>query len=169
MSEGLLYIAMRYVDGPGPEGAAAREGDARACAGSCVSRGAGGERARRRPRARPDPPRREAGEHPSRDRAGGGDHAYLADFGLTKNVDSHSGLTETGEFVGTIDYMAPEQIEGREVDASADVYALGCVLYECLAGCPVHARDRGRRPLGAHARGPTGPQRGAPRTRDRRR
>jgi serine/threonine protein kinase len=62
------------------------------------------------------------------------DHVYLCDFGLTKQASSHSGLTQTGQFMGTIDYIAPEQIEGRDVDARTDVYSFGCVLYECLTG-----------------------------------
>ena len=62
------------------------------------------------------------------------DHVYLCDFGLTKQASSHSGLTRTGQFVGTIDYIAPEQIEGKDVDSRTDIYSLGCVLYECLTG-----------------------------------
>ena len=58
--------------------------------------------------------------------------AYLADFGLTKQVGGAS--TETGQLVGTLDYLAPEQIRGEEVDGRTDEYALACVLYECLAG-----------------------------------
>jgi serine/threonine-protein kinase len=61
-------------------------------------------------------------------------HVYLADFGLTKEVDSHSGLTEPGSFLGTLDYVAPEQIKGDDVDGRADVYALGCIVYQCLSG-----------------------------------
>jgi serine/threonine-protein kinase len=64
------------------------------------------------------------------------DHAYLADFGLTKVVSSGSSLTMSGQFVGTINYMAPEQIEGRDIDGTVDLYSLGCVLYECLTGAP---------------------------------
>src|SRR3954470_3957369 len=56
-------------------------------------------------------------------------HVYLTDFGLTKRTSSQSGLTKTGLFVGTIDYAAPEQIKGWPVDARADVYAIGCVLF----------------------------------------
>ena len=59
--------------------------------------------------------------------------SYLTDFGLTKGRAA-SGLTQTGQFVGTVDYIAPEQIEGEGVDGRADQYALGCVLYECLTG-----------------------------------
>jgi serine/threonine protein kinase len=58
---------------------------------------------------------------------------YLADFGVVKHTASR-GLTRTGFFIGTVDYAAPEQIEGLPVDARTDVYALGCVLYECLVG-----------------------------------
>ena len=65
---------------------------------------------------------------------GDGDHAYLTDFGLTKRTDSHTRMTETGTFVGTLDYIAPEQLEGKPVDARADVYSLGCVLYQLLTG-----------------------------------
>jgi serine/threonine protein kinase len=60
--------------------------------------------------------------------------AFLTDFGLAKIAASTSGLTATGEVIGTVDYMAPEQIEGRRVDARTDVYALGCVLFHAVAG-----------------------------------
>jgi hypothetical protein len=63
-----------------------------------------------------------------------GPWAYLTDFGLTKEVSSQSGITISGQWVGTVDYIAPEQLEHGQVDARADVYALGCVLYEMLTG-----------------------------------
>jgi serine/threonine protein kinase/DNA-binding beta-propeller fold protein YncE len=69
----------------------------------------------------------------------GGEHAYLTDFGLTKRIEGASeatALTSTGAFVGTLDYVAPEQIQGGRLDARTDVYALGCVLFEMLAGHP---------------------------------
>jgi Protein kinase domain len=62
------------------------------------------------------------------------DHVYVTDFGITKRLLSQTGLTATGEFVGTIDYIAPEQIRGKRVDARADIYSLACILYKCLTG-----------------------------------
>ena len=70
----------------------------------------------------------------------GSDHAYLADFGLTKRLTDESGTGDDGHLMGTIDYVAPEQITGEDVDGRADVYSLGCVLYECLAGEPPFRR-----------------------------
>jgi serine/threonine-protein kinase len=69
------------------------------------------------------------------------DHAYLTDFGLMKHQFSRSGLTNTGQFLGTVDYVAPEQVEGRQTDHRADIYSLGCVLYECLTGTVPYPRD----------------------------
>jgi len=66
--------------------------------------------------------------------APGSVHAYLTDFGLARQQSVESGLTPTGQFVGTCAYVPPEQIEERAVDRRADVYALGCVLYECVTG-----------------------------------
>ncbi len=66
--------------------------------------------------------------------AGGREHCYLSDFGLTKRSGSLSGLTTPGEIVGTLEYVAPEQITGDALDERADVYSLGCVLYETLTG-----------------------------------
>ena len=63
---------------------------------------------------------------------GGREHVYLTDFGLTKQAGSGAGMTRTGQWVGTIDFVAPEQIEGKRTDARADIYALGCVLYTAL-------------------------------------
>ena len=64
---------------------------------------------------------------------GARDHAYLADFGLTKAPDE-TGLTDTGQFVGTIDYVSPEQIRGEGASARSDIYSLTGVLYECITG-----------------------------------
>jgi DNA-binding beta-propeller fold protein YncE len=62
------------------------------------------------------------------------DHVYLSDFGLSKHALSDGGETVSGRWVGTLDYVAPEQIRGERPDARADVYALGCVLYFALTG-----------------------------------
>ena len=67
--------------------------------------------------------------------------AFVCDFGLARHVASVSSLTGDRGFVGTIDYVPPEQIEGRQIDARADEYSLACVLYECLAGVRPFDRD----------------------------
>ena len=64
----------------------------------------------------------------------GEEHAYVCDFGLARHVSSVSSLTGDRGFAGTIDYVPPEQIAGGPIDRRADVYSLGCVLYECLTG-----------------------------------
>ena len=69
------------------------------------------------------------------------EHADVCDFGLARHVSSVSSLTGDRGFVGTIDYVAPEQIAGGEIDCRADVYSLGCVLFECLAGERPFERD----------------------------
>ena len=73
--------------------------------------------------------------------ASGRPHAYLTDFGLTKRTAASGGLTQTGMFMGTIDYAAPEQIKGDRLDSRTDVYALSCVLYQALAGEVPYPRD----------------------------
>jgi YVTN family beta-propeller protein len=80
------------------------------------------------------------------------DRAYLTDFGVTKRVASRSDLTQTGQFMGTVDYVAPEQIEGQEVDRRADQYSLGCVAFECLTGRPPFAKDSEVATIYAHLR-----------------
>jgi serine/threonine protein kinase len=76
--------------------------------------------------------------------------AYLTDFGLSKHVESTSGLTRAGTWVGTIDYAAPEQLQGLECDHRVDVYALGCVLYETLTGEVPFPHERDVRKMIAH-------------------
>jgi serine/threonine-protein kinase len=80
----------------------------------------------------------------------GGEHAYLADFGLSKAVGSDTRLTSTGQWIGTADFMAPEQFEGGEVDARADIYALGCVLYDALTGSVPYPRGTVPKTMIAH-------------------
>ncbi len=76
--------------------------------------------------------------------AGGGhsDHVYLSDFGLSKQALSSTALTSAGQFLGTLDYISPEQIEGRPVDGRSDLYALACAAYEMLSGTPPFKRDQ---------------------------
>jgi serine/threonine protein kinase len=69
------------------------------------------------------------------------DHVYLTDFGLTRDTTSSAVLTAAGDFVGTIDYATPEQIESRSLDGRTDIYSLGCVLYECLTGLVPFRRE----------------------------
>jgi Protein kinase domain len=85
---------------------------------------------------------------------GGDDHAYITDFGVARNVSTESGLTQTGRFVGTLDYVAPEQISGGTVDARADVYALGCLLFKLLTGEVPYPRDGEAARLYAHLNDP---------------
>ncbi len=75
--------------------------------------------------------------------------AYLTDFGLAKDSQG-SLLTLPGQALGSLDYMAPEQIRGDGVTAASDVYSLGCVVFECLRGKPPFADRPGMRVLWAH-------------------
>jgi serine/threonine-protein kinase len=87
--------------------------------------------------------------------AGQPEHGYLTDFGLSKNPSSDSiALTAQGEFVGTIDYTAPELVLGKKADSRLDVYSLGCLFYECLAGLPPFPKERDVEVLYAHIQDP---------------
>jgi serine/threonine protein kinase len=77
------------------------------------------------------------------------EHAYLADFGITKSRDE-ANLTQTGLLIGTIDYMSPEQIMGRGAAEASDVYAFGCVFYECLTGSVPFPREENVAVMYAH-------------------
>ncbi|MFJ6838622.1 serine/threonine-protein kinase [Streptomyces sp. NPDC091209] len=78
------------------------------------------------------------------------EHVYLTDFGLTKKSLSLTGFTSVGQFVGTLDYVAPEQISGKPVDGRCDVYSLACVVYETMVGKPPFQRDDDMALLWAH-------------------
>jgi DNA-binding beta-propeller fold protein YncE len=71
-----------------------------------------------------------------------GDHAYLSDFGLAKALGD-SGVISGTSIVGTVEYMSPEQWRGQDVGPAADVYSLGCVLYEAVTGIVPFARRAG--------------------------
>ena len=82
------------------------------------------------------------------------EHVYLTDFGLTKRLGSAGSLTRTGAWVGTPDYVAPEQIQAGPVDGRADIYSLGCVLYEMLTGSVALPKDNDMAKLWAHVTDP---------------
>jgi serine/threonine-protein kinase len=82
------------------------------------------------------------------------EHVYLTDFGLTKRLGSAGSLTRTGAWVGTPDYVAPEQIQAGPVDGRADIYSLGCVLYEMLTGSVAYPKDNDMAKLWAHVQDP---------------
>jgi serine/threonine-protein kinase len=73
---------------------------------------------------------------------GSEDHVYLSDFGISKTSQATSNLTLTGQVLGTLNYLAPEQIEGRRVDGRADAYSLACAAFEMLAGVPPFRREQ---------------------------
>jgi serine/threonine-protein kinase len=143
--DGVLYLAMRYVNGPSlhalvrergplPVGETSRIADQVAGALDAAHR-AGLVHRDVKPAnvllAEPE------------------GHVYLCDFGLAKQT-SAGGTTQTGFFLGTLDYAAPEQIEGKPLDGRADVYAFGGVLYHCLTAEPPYVRDSDVAVLQAH-------------------
>jgi len=152
-ADGVLFIAMRFVSG----------GDLRT-----LVRGTGPLSARRAtgiasPVASALDAAHEAGlvhrdVKPSNmlldTRPGRPDHVYLSDFGLSKGALSSVGLTGSGLFLGTPDYISPEQIAGRPADGRADQYALACSVFELLCGEPPFSRDHGMAVIYAHLNEP---------------
>ena len=144
-ADGLLYIAMRYVDGVDLKRLIEREGPlSLARTTYLIEQIAAALDAAH------------AGGLVHRDVkpgnvlvADGTERVFLTDFGVVKHGSS-TGLTRTGYFLGTIDYAAPEQIEGRPVDPRTDVYAVGCLLYECLTGTPPFQRGGEMAAIHAH-------------------
>jgi serine/threonine protein kinase len=148
-ADGVLFIAMRYVAG----------GDVRALLGRMGSLSPGRAAAIISPVASALDAAHAAGlVH--RDvkpanilvDAGSGrpDHVYLSDFGLSKGTLSPVGLTESGQFMGTPGYSAPEQIQGKPVDGRADEYSLACAAFELLSGAPLFPRDHATAVIWAH-------------------
>ena len=134
-AEGLLFITMRYVEGTDLKALVAREGplDLRRAV-DIVGQVAGAlDAAHARGLVHRDVKPANILIAPGQGREEG-DHVYLADFGLTKKAGSQSQLTRVGTFVGTLNYAAPEQFGSGQVGPPADIYALGCVLYQCLTG-----------------------------------
>jgi hypothetical protein len=83
-----------------------------------------------------------------------GDHAYLSDFGITRVQTSETRITDSGNWIGTVDFMAPEHLRGEPTDARADVYALGCVLFTALTGTPPFRRGTVPVTITAHLHDP---------------
>jgi serine/threonine-protein kinase len=154
---GLLYIAMRYVDGMDLSTLLRREGrlePARALAIMAqVASALDAAHARGLVHRDVKPANILLAAGP----AGSDGHCYLCDFGLIKEVNAQqaqSALTATDQFVGTIPYVAPEQIEGRDLDGRTDVYSLGCVLFHCLTGSVPFERMNDIEVVFAHLREP---------------
>jgi serine/threonine-protein kinase len=150
-ASGLLYIVMRYVEGSDMKELIDREGPLELDQITSILRqvGAALDAAHARGLVHRDvkPGNILIASGTGREDP---DHVYLTDFGLTKRSSSLSGQTTTGRFIGTMDYVAPEQIGGKPVDARTDVYSLGCVLYHGLTGEPPFDRDDEAALLWAH-------------------
>jgi serine/threonine protein kinase/6-phosphogluconolactonase (cycloisomerase 2 family) len=143
-ADGVLFIAMRYVRGGDVRSLVDRTGPLpSARAAEIVSQTASAlDAAHARGLVHRDVKpanmlldARQAADRP--------DHVYLSDFGLSKASLAITGLTTTGQFLGTLDYVAPEQIEGRPVDGRTDQYALACAAFELLCGEPPFHRADG--------------------------
>ncbi|MFI1651499.1 serine/threonine-protein kinase [Streptomyces avidinii] len=157
-TDGVLYIAMRYVSGLDLRALLDREGPLpvatalRIAAQVASALDAAHDHDLVHRDVKPGNILVAAGtdsEHP--------EHIYLTDFGLTKKSLALTGFTTDGEFVGTLDYMAPEQISGRPVDGRCDLYSLACVVYETLAGGPPFQREEDAALLWAHQYDPPPP------------
>jgi DNA-binding beta-propeller fold protein YncE len=143
--DGQLYIAMRYVEGTDLKKLLRSEGalEPRRAHALVAQLADALDAAHARGLVHRD-------VKPSNALLDGADHLYLADFGLTKSSSDRGALTATGRMVGTVDYAAPEQIEGADVDGRADLYSLGALLYECLTGEVPFPRESELAVLWAH-------------------
>jgi serine/threonine protein kinase len=156
-ADGMLYIAMRYVpggdvrtmvrrDGPLPPGRAAAV-IAQMASALDAAHAAGLVHRDVKP----------ANMLVDR-RSSRSDHVYLADFGLSqKRLAASAGLTGTGQFVGTLDYSAPEQIRGRPADGRTDQYALACAAFELMTGAPPFHHEEATAVMYAHLSEPPPP------------
>ena len=141
-ADGVLFIAMRYVPGGDVGTLVRREGPLPAArAGPIISAVASAlDAAHAAGLVHRDV---KPGNMLIDVRPGRPDHVYLSDFGLTRGARSSTGLTSTGFFLGTLDYCAPEQIQGLGADARTDEYALACAAFVLLSGEPPFPRDEG--------------------------
>jgi predicted Ser/Thr protein kinase len=149
--DGVLFIVMRYIDGPDLRALVRAEGrlDPERAAHVVAQVGGALDAAHRHGLVHRD-------VKPANVLLGDEDHAYLTDFGLTKRsaTTGGGGLSRAGGWVGTLGYVAPEQIRGERIDARADVYALGCVLVHALTGSAPFIRDNDEATLWAHLNAP---------------
>lgn len=150
-SDGVLYIAMRYVSGPDLGALLDRDGPLpvtgamRIAAQVASALDAAHEHGLVHRDVKPGNillAMSEAGDDPC--------HAYLMDFGMAEPSLGEEPITTAGQFVGTLDYVAPEQISGRPVDGRGDQYHLACVVYEALTCSRVFERDDDLAILWAH-------------------
>jgi DNA-binding NarL/FixJ family response regulator len=148
---GLAYLTMRYVDGPDLRRQLRRDGqmDPRPAVRLIVQIAGALEEAHRLGLVHRDvkPANILIEARP------GGEHAFLTDFGLTKPTIEES-VTRTARPLGSVDYIAPEQAEGATVDGRADVYSLGCVLFQMLTGSVVFPQETDLAKLWAHVHAP---------------
>jgi streptogramin lyase/predicted Ser/Thr protein kinase len=149
--DGVLFIVMRYIDGPDLRALVRAEGrlDAERAAHIVAQVGGALDAAHRHGLVHRD-------VKPANVLLGEDDHAYLTDFGLTKRSATTDGgaLSRAGGWVGTLGYVAPEQIRGERIDARTDVYALGCVLVHALTGNAPYMRETDEATLWAHLNAP---------------
>lgn len=149
--DGVLFIVMRYIDGPDLRALVRAESrlDPERAAHILAQVAGALDAAHRHGLVHRD-------VKPANVLLGEDDHAYLTDFGLTKRSATSDGgeLSRAGGWVGTLGYVAPEQIRGERIDARTDVYALGCVLVHALTGSAPYMRDTDEATLWAHLNAP---------------
>jgi hypothetical protein len=150
-ADGALFLAMRYVDGPDLRRLVEDEGPLgpERAAGIVAQVGSALDAAHKEGLVHRD-------VKPGNVllTAGDPEHAYLTDFGLVKRIEATAQLTQSGQFVGTLDYMAPEQIYAEQPDARTDVYSLGCVLFHTLTGRVPFEREPEAAKIYAHLNEP---------------
>ncbi len=146
--EGLPYMAQRFIEGMSLDEKLKRDGplDVQTAVRVCTDVAAGLEALWGAGMVHRD-------VKPANILLDGSGRAYITDFGLAKDTQG-SLLTLPGQALGSMDYMAPEQIRGESVGAATDIYALGCVMYECMCGRPPFAEVQGMRILWAHLQDP---------------
>ncbi len=151
-SEGALFLSMRFVDGPNLSELLASEGrlPVDRVVGLVAQLAAALDAAHRAGLVHRDVKPANVLLETGRGR----ERVFLGDFGISRLLAGTAELTETGEMLGTVNYVAPEQIAGAAVDARADVYSLACVAYEALTGSPPFEQETQLATMFAHANAP---------------